>query len=53
MKEYIHHPETVPLEAKEVNQCFCKKCHNDETNGLSFTSSIKFEKILLLMSELK
>lgn len=44
MKEYIHHPETVPLEAKEVNQCFCKTCHNDETNGLSFTSESKFEK---------
>lgn len=44
MKEYIHHPETVPLEAKEVNHCFCKKCHNDETNGLSFTSDSNFEK---------
>lgn len=44
MKEYIQHPETVPLKVKEVNGFFCKKCHNEETNGIVFLSNKKFEK---------
>jgi hypothetical protein len=44
LKEYIQHPETVPLKVKEVNDFFCKKCHNEETNGIVFLSNKKFEK---------
>ena len=54
MKEYIPHPETVPLETMKVRKRFCVECHNDdETNGLSFVSCVKFKKNTVINLKMK
>lgn len=40
MKEYIQHPETIPLRVEQVKDCVCENFHGSEkVNGLSFVSN--------------
>ena len=44
MKEYIHHPETIPLQVEKTDPIRCKKCHSEDANGMSFSSSENFKR---------